>query len=95
MVTDGDRAPDGGADELWERYGRSLLQGMQEVLADTPAELHALLLETADYWLSVGLAMGSERPAEARRLLAVIEAEEAERLALAGDAAQLVSDVLE
>ena len=83
------------ADSRWDRYGRALLQSMQEVLNDTPAELHSMLLETADYWLSLGLAIGAAHPDDAMRLLAVIEAEEPERAELADDAEQFVSDALE
>lgn len=94
MTEDGG-ATDSGRDESWDRYGRALLLGMQEVLEETPTELHSLLLETADYWLSLGLAIGSETPDDARRLLAVIEAEEVERRAIADDAAAFAADVLE
>ena len=87
--------PDTTVDARWERYGRALLQSMQEVLNETPAELHSMLLETADYWLSLGLAIGSANPDGATRLLAVIESEEPERAELADDAAQFVSDALE
>ena len=51
---------------------------MSEVLAETPDEIHANLLET-DYWLSLGLVLGPRDPAQARQLLEVIEAHEAER----------------
>lgn len=85
---------DGTLDEDWERYGRALLQGMQEVLAETPSELHSMLLETADYWLSLGLSIGTTDPDGAARLLAVIESEEPERAELADDAAQFVNDAL-
>ena len=87
--------PDTTVDARWDRYGRALLQSMQEVLSETPAELHSMLLETADYWLSVGLAIGSANRDGAMRLLAVIESEEPERAELADDAAQFVSDALE
>lgn len=88
-------AHDGAPGEPWDRYARALLQVMQEVLGEAPADVHPLLLENADYWLSLGLALGAERPAEARRLLAVIEADDGERSALAQDAAQFVADVLQ
>lgn len=94
MTYDAD-APDIAADARWDRYGRALLQSMQEVLSETPAELHSMLLETADYWLSLGLSIGSSNPGAAARLLAVIESEEPERAELADDAAQFVSDALE
>ena len=87
--------PDGDVDEDWERYGRALLHGMQEVLAETSADLHTTLLETADYWLSLGLSIGGTNPEAAARLLSVIESEEPERAELADDAAQFVSDALE
>ena len=87
--------PDSTTDARWDRYGRALLQSMQEVLSETPAELHSMLLETADYWLSLGLAIGSANPDDAMRLLAVIESEEPERAELADDAAQFVSDAFE
>jgi hypothetical protein len=70
-------------DDGWNRYGRALTSAMAEVLE-----------ETADYWLSVGLVIGLEHPASARRLLALIEAEEAERAALAEDAAAFVREAL-
>ena len=87
--------PDTTVDARWDSYGRALLQSMEEVLSETPAELHSMLLETADYWLSLGLAIGSGNPDAAARLLAVIESEEPERAELADDAAQFVSDALE
>jgi hypothetical protein len=77
----------------WARYGRALIGAMTEVLDETPPEMHANLLETADYWLSVGLALGVRDPAQAQQLLAVIEAHEAERGELAGDARGLISQV--
>ena len=85
---------DGSVDDRWDRSGRALLQGMQEVLAETPPELHARLLETAEYWLSLGRSIGSTDPGAAAQLLNVIEAEEPEQAELADDAAQFVSDAL-
>jgi hypothetical protein len=78
----------------WERYGRALTGAMSEVLGELPEESRAHALETADYWLSVGLVIGLERPAEARRLLALIEEDEAERAALGTDAASFVEEAL-
>jgi hypothetical protein len=81
-------------DETWTRYGRALTQAMGEVLEEVPEEVRAHLLETADYWISVGLAIGLEHPQQGRRLLAVIEAEEPERAALAEDAATFIEEAL-
>src|SRR3989442_1384509 len=45
-------------DERWARYGRALIGSMSEVLTETADDTHANLLETADYWLSLGLVLG-------------------------------------
>jgi hypothetical protein len=82
-------------DDPWVRYGRTLTRAMAEVLDEISEELRSHVLETADYWISVGLTIGLERPHQARRLLALIEAEEAERVALAEDAAAFVEEALE
>jgi hypothetical protein len=82
-------------DARWEQYGRALIDSMSEVLAETPDEIHANLLETADYWLSLGLVLGLRDPAQARQLLHVIEAHEAERGELERDATGLIGQVFE
>jgi hypothetical protein len=81
-------------DAAWTSYGRALTGAMAEVLDEVPEELRPHVLETADYWISVGLTIGLERPHQARRLLALIEAEEAERAALAEDAAAFIEEAL-
>jgi hypothetical protein len=53
-----------------------------------------VLMETADYWLSLGLAIGAERPEAATRLLHLIEAEEPERAELTADAQHFVAEAL-
>jgi hypothetical protein len=82
-------------DAQWARYGRALIGSMNEVLGETPDDVHANLLETADYWLSLGLVLGLADPDQARQLLQVIEAHEAERGELERDAAGLLSQVFE
>ena len=66
---------------------------MSEVLGETPEDIHANLLETADYWLSLGLALGLNDQDRARRLLHLIEHQEAERGELQRDAAALIDEV--
>ena len=83
------------SDDAWERYGRALHRAMAEVLEDFPEELRSHALETADYWISVGLTIGLERPHQARRLLELIEVEESERAILAEDAAAFIAEALE
>jgi hypothetical protein len=51
-------------------------------------------METADYWLSLGLAIGTEQPETARRLLRLIETEEPELLELTADAEHFVAEAL-
>jgi hypothetical protein len=81
-------------DDPWARYGRTLTRAMAEVLDEIPEDLRSHVLETADYWISVGLTIGLERPHQARRLLELIEATESERAALADDAAAFVEEAL-
>jgi hypothetical protein len=71
----------------WETYGRAMLDAMAEVLTEAPETVHHLLLETADYWLAVGLALATKSPDEAKRLLHLLESEEAERAELERDGA--------
>jgi len=82
------------ADEQWARYGRALISSMSEVLTETPDDAHANLLETADYWLSLGLVLGLREPGQAQRPLQVIEAHEAERGELERDATSLIGQAL-
>ena len=65
-------------DGAWERYGRAVIGSMSDVLSEAHQDEHAHVLETADYWLSLGLAIGLRRPADARRLLDVILSHEGE-----------------
>lgn len=81
-------------DEAWERYGRALTEAMTDVLDEVPEDARPHVLETADYWLSVGLALGLEHAPRAKELLALIEAEEAERAGLAADAAAFLAEAL-
>jgi hypothetical protein len=83
-----DERPDG-----WARYGRALVGAMAELVEESDEAVGPLLLETADYWLSVGLAIGTERPDEGRRLLDLVEAHEGNRAELSEDAAEFCQDV--
>jgi hypothetical protein len=51
-------------------------------------------METADYWLSLGLTIGKEQPEAAERLLRLIETEEPQLVELSGDAQQFVAEAL-
>jgi hypothetical protein len=77
-----------------QRYGRALIRAMAEVLAEIPEELRPHILETADYWLAVGLTLGLDRPHQARLLLEAMEQDAAERAQLIEDAAALAEEAL-
>jgi len=78
----------------WERYGQALYAAMAEVVLELPEDVRPHALETADYWLSVGLIIGLEHPRQAQRLLELIEAEEIERAALTDDAIDFLAEAL-
>jgi hypothetical protein len=80
--------------EDWERYARTVIASMREVLVESPEEVHGLLLETADYWLSLGLVIGLRRPADAESLLALIQRHDVEDSGeLADDGVVLCAEV--
>jgi hypothetical protein len=83
-----------GTDPRWQRYGQALVRSMAEVRAETPEEVHPVLMETADYWLSLGLAIGTSQPEAAVRLLGLIEAEEPGRAELGSDAEHFLAEAL-
>jgi hypothetical protein len=94
MTTDRAQATNESLDPDWRRYGQALLHAMAEVRAETPEDVHAVLMETADYWLSLGLAIGTDQPEAARRLLRLIETEEPELLELSVDAQHFLAEAL-
>jgi hypothetical protein len=94
MTTHPAEATTESLDPDWRRYGEALLHAMAEVRAKTPEDVHAVLMETADYWLSLGLAIGTEQPEMANRLLRLIETEEPELLELSADAQHFVAEAL-
>ena len=94
MTTQSTQAPSENLDPAWRRYGRALLDAMDEVRAETPDEVHVVLMETADYWLSLGLAIATEHPEMASRLLRLIETEESELVELTTDAQHFVAEAL-
>ena len=94
MTTDPTQTATDSPDADWRRYGQALLHSMAEVRAETPEDVHPVLMETADYWLSLGLAIGTEQPEAAARLLRLIETEEPERVGLMVDAEHFLMEAL-
>jgi hypothetical protein len=104
------RTPAMTTQDGWERYAGTLTRAMaevlpefpdevfpefpDEVLPEFPDEVRPQALEVADYWISVGLALGLERRHQAGQLLELIEADETERAALEEDAAAFVEEAL-
>ncbi len=86
---------DAPASDEWMRYGRAVIQSMQEVLTEVDEQAHSPLLETADYWLSIGLAIGLRTPEAADRLLALVESNDKERTKLERDALAFCAEVVE
>ena len=77
----------------WDAYGRALLTSMSGVLAEVPEDHHPKFLETADFWLGLGLAVGLERPSEAGCLLELMEPDEQARAEISLDAEDLCRQV--
>ncbi len=55
---------------------------MAKVRAETPDRLHAVLMESADHRLSLGLAISAAHPEAVTRLLHLIETEKPEEPAV-------------
>lgn len=84
----------GAPDPSWTKYGRALIHSMAEVTAELPEQFHGLMLETADYWLSLGLAIGTQKRDQAVTLLEVIEGESEQQAELAADAESFCEEAL-
>ncbi|MGC2191157.1 MAG: hypothetical protein WA751_02365 [Candidatus Dormiibacterota bacterium] len=84
----------GTREATWKQYGRALIHAMAEVTGEIPEEFHDLLLETADYWLSLGMTIGTQQPEQALRLLDLIETDTAEQKELAADAQAFSAEAL-
>lgn len=84
-----------GAAAGWDVYGRALVSSMSGVLAEVPEDHHPKFLETADFWLAVGLAAGLEQPSQARHLLALMEPDQEARAEISLDAVELCKAVFE
>ncbi|MBV8300870.1 MAG: hypothetical protein JOY68_02985 [Candidatus Dormibacteraeota bacterium] len=94
-MADGGHSTHSAEPPEWETYGKALLHSMADVRAEVPEELHALLMETADYWLTVGLVIGTQHRDAAQRLIELAEKDEHEREELAADAQHFVAEALD
>lgn len=80
--------------DQWEGYGRAVIRSMSGVIEEAAEEHHPLLLETADYWLSLGITIGLGDRERATRLLELIEAHEPSRTELEEDATSFLDEAL-
>ncbi len=94
MTTHRTEATNDDLDAGWRRYATALLHSMEDVRAETAEDVHPMLMETADYWLSLGPAIGTEQPEMASCLLRLIETDEPELVALTADAQHFVAEAL-
>lgn len=67
---------------------------MREVLEEVDEQHREMLLETADFWLRVGLVIGLERAEEAELLLRLSGGDTNERDELLADAEDLLDEVI-
>lgn len=79
----------------WIRYGNAVSAAMSEVMAEVAGDVRPVVIETAEYWLAIGLIVGIRHEESGRRLLRVIEGDEQEASELAADAAVFISEALE
>jgi hypothetical protein len=78
----------------WERYARALLTTMAAVLGEADERHRELLLETANYWLAMGLVLGLERPDAATRLVSIVEPRAEDQDELREDAHDFIEDAV-
>jgi hypothetical protein len=87
------RGGPGGED--WNRYGLALITAMREVLDEVDEAQRETLLETADFWLRLGLVIGIEHADEAKRLLSLSQEDAGERAELLKDAEEWLAETIE
>lgn len=81
-------------EQAGQRYGRALITAMREVLEEVDEQHREILLETADFWLRVGLVIGLERAEEAELLLRLSGGDTNERDELVADAEDLLDEAI-
>ena len=86
--------PQPGGEQAGYRYGRALITAMREVLEEVDEQHREMLLETADFWLRVGLVIGLERAEEAELLFRLSGGDTNERDELLADAEDLLDEAI-
>lgn len=86
--------PDARVEEDWQRYGRAVITAMREVLEEVDERHREVLLETADFWLRVGLVTGLESADKAEVLLRLAGVDADERRELLADAEDLLDEAI-
>ena len=77
-----------------QRYGRAVHRAMAGLLDELPENAQPHALEVANFWLSLGIAIGLEHVNEAQKLLGLIEANEEKMADLSHDARAFLEEAL-
>jgi hypothetical protein len=77
-----------------QRYGRAVHHAMAERLDGFPESAQPHALEVANFWLSLGIAIGLEHAGEAQQLLGLIEANGEKMAELSHDARAFLEEAL-
>lgn len=94
MTGPADDATTHAPSDEWNRAGAALLGAMNDVIAEVDEEDRPLVLETAAYWLALGVAAAIDRPTDSQRLLDIIEPGGADRDELLSDARAFLDEAV-
>ncbi|MFI5259283.1 MAG: hypothetical protein ACHQ01_06715 [Candidatus Limnocylindrales bacterium] len=78
-----------------QRYGRAVHHAMAELFDEFPESARPHAVEVANFWLSLGIAIGLEHGSEAQQLLGLIEANGEKMAELSHDARAFLEEALE
>ena len=77
-----------------QRYGRAVHRAMAELFDGSPENAQPHAVEVANYWLSLGIAIGLEHASEAQQLLGLIQANGEKMAELSHDARAFIEEAL-
>ena len=77
-----------------QRYGRAVQRAIAELLDGFPENARPHAVEVANFWLSLGIAIGLEHRSEAQQLLGLIEANGEKMAELSHDARAFLEEAL-
>jgi hypothetical protein len=77
-----------------QHYGRAVNRAIAELFDGLPENAQPHAIEVANFWLSLGIAIGLEHASEAQQLLGLIEANGERMAELSHDARAFIEDAL-